>query len=335
MSTTELMKNIWNEIEHAESILLHFHPNPDGDSMGSALGLAHALREMGKTVTVISGDSVIPDYLSHLPGIADVQVKNFLNVDQSEFDLFVVLDSAKEEQISRQGEIVFDENLKTIVIDHHSTNRGYGQLNWIDPTSPATAQMVYELLAWKDVSISQDSATCLLVGLFTDTGGFQYPPTGKRTFQAAAALAEIAPEYHQAIFPIGNSLDAQNLAYQGLALRNVELHPLTDGKQLAISTVSSQERLEMGITPEFADKSHIANMLKSVVGWEVGAGMVEIEPGNVRVSLRTRDPKKYHLGNIAAKLGGGGHPAAAGLSLQMSLDEAKKAIIQAVTEVTA
>lgn len=303
--------------------------------MGSSLGLAHALRDLGKQVTVISGDSVIPDYLAHLPGVTEVRVTPFLNLDQSEFDLFVILDSAKEEQISRQGEVVFEPHLKTIVIDHHSTNRGYGNLNWIDPTSPATAQMVYELLAWKGVSISQDSATCLLVGLFTDTGGFQYPPTGKRTFQAAAALAEIAPEYHQAIFPIANSLNAQNLAYQGLALRNVELHPLPDGKQLAISSVSSQERLELGITPEFADKSHIANLLKSVVGWEVGVGMVELEPGNVRVSLRTRDSKKYHLGNIAAKLGGGGHPAAAGLSLQMSLEAAKIAIIEAIREYVA
>jgi phosphoesterase RecJ-like protein len=333
MMTNDLAEKIWNELNHANSILLHFHPNPDGDSMGSALGLAHILRDLGKSVTVIAGDSPVPEYLSHLPGAKDVRVEAFVNIDQSEFDLFVILDSASLEQISRQSEVVFTPNLKTIVIDHHGTNKGYAQENLIDPSSPATAQLVYELAAWKGVQISVNAATCLLVGLYTDTGGFQYPPTGKRTFTAAAALAEISLEYHQAIFPINNTLSAQNLAYQGLALRNVELFPLPEGKQLSMSIVSAQERLEAGVTPEFADKSQIANMLKSVAGWEVGVAMVETEPGDVKISFRTRDPKKYHVGNIAAKLGGGGHPAAAGLTLKMSLEEAKKAVVEAVQAV--
>lgn len=331
MLTTDLAEKIWDVLDHAESILLHLHPNPDGDSMGSALGLAHTLRSIGKKVIVIAGDSPLPDYLAHLPGADGIESLTFLAVDQTQYDVFVVLDSASPDQISRTGEVAFSPELRTVVIDHHGTNKGYGEINWIDPTSPATAQLVYELLAWKKLTIPQDAATCLLVGLHTDTGGYQYPPTSRATFLAAAALAEIAPHYHETLFPIQNSSDARNIAYQGLALRNLELHPLSDGKQLAMSVVSAEERVELGITPEFADKSQIANLLKSVVGWEVAVALVEIEPGNVKASFRTRDARRYPVGSIAAVLGGGGHPAAAGLSLSMSLPEAKEQIIQAVT----
>lgn len=332
MITADLAEKIWNEIEHADSIILHFHPGPDGDSIGSALGLAQALRGLGKQVTVLRGDSPLPGYLLHLPGMDTVVPQTFLEIDQSEFNLFLILDSASKEQISRTGEVVFAPELKTIVIDHHSTNSGYAQINLIDSTAPATAQLVYELLAWKKIPISVETATCLLVGLFTDTGGYQYPPTGPATFQAAAALSAIAPQYHAALFPIQNTSDARNLAYQGIALRNIELHPLSEGKQLALTAVSLEELEELDLNPEFADKSSIANMLKAVVGWEVGVAMVEIEMGTVKVSFRTRDAKTYNVGQISAKLGGGGHPAAAGLTLKMSLNEAKQAIIKAVQD---
>lgn len=330
MLPAPLAEQIWNALDHAQTILLHFHPGPDGDSIGSALGLAQALRDLGKEVTVLRGDSPLPDYLSHLPGINLVKESTFPETDQTLFDAFVILDSAAPEQISRAGEVVFLPALTTIVIDHHATNKGYGQINWIDPTAPATAQLVYELLAFRNIDIKTDVATCLLVGLFTDTGGYQYPPTSSATFAAAGALAAKAPNYHQALFPIQNTFDPRHLAYQGLALKNVELHPLPDGKQLAMSFVSYEEMKALNITPEFADKSQIANILKSVVGWEVAVAAVEIEPGTVKASFRTRDAQKYHVGNIAAKLGGGGHPAAAGLTLNMSLDEAKKALIAAV-----
>ncbi len=329
---SDLAEQIWKELDHADSILLHFHPNPDGDSMGSALGLAHVLRDSGKAVTVIAGDSLIPEYLRHLPGVELVQEIPFTSVDQTQFDLFVILDSASKDQISKQSEVEFSPSLRTIVVDHHATNTGYADINWIDSSAPATAQLVTELVTLKDLSISTAAATCLLVGLYTDTGGFQYPPTGPRTFAAAATLAAVAPEYHQAIFPIHNQLSPHNVQYQGLALRNIQLFPLPDGKQLALSVVSAQERLEAGITPEFADKSHIANILKSVVGWDVAVGVVEIEPGNVKASFRTRNTKQYHVGNIAASLGGGGHAAAAGLSLQDSLPETVQKIVQAVQE---
>jgi len=328
MIDTSLSQAIRAEIDAAKHILLHFHPTPDGDSVGSALGLRQALREMGKFVTVIQGDTAFPDYLRHLPGSENVVPQPFGEVDLNEFDLFIVLDSASKTQISNQTDVLFPEHLRTVCIDHHATNDGYADVNWIDSSYPATCQMVYELLKSWNHEISRASAGCLFVGMYTDSGGFQYPPTSGDTLRAAAELADIEPEYARFIFHIENSYDPENIYYRGLALNAIELF---HNDTIAISSVSTEQLQSKNIQPDQADKSFIANQLKSVVGWDVAVGLVEIDPGVIKASFRTRDPQRYHLGKIAGRLGGGGHQAAAGLTLKgMSLEEAKLQIVEAI-----
>ncbi len=329
MIDTSLDQKIWQEIESATTILLHMHPTPDGDSAGSSLALRDVLAEMGKDVTLIQGDSELPDYLRHLPGAEFVEPHPYGAVETGEIDLFIILDSAALSQISRQTDVVFPENMRTVVIDHHGTNQGYGDVNWIDSGYVATAHMVYDLLQANQVSISHDAAMCLYVGMFTDSGGFQYPPTNGHTLRAAADLADKAPDFHEYIFHINNTFDPENMYYRGMALNNIEL--FHNGK-IAISVVSANELNSKGIMPDQADKSFIANQLKSVVGWDVAVGMVETEPGYVKASFRTRKPDIYHLGKITEMLGGGGHQAAAGLTLKTSLSDAKRQIVAAVLE---
>lgn len=332
MLSDSLFQDIRQAIKSSQRVLLHLHPTPDGDSMGSALGCWHFLRALGKDATVISGDSAVPEYLAHLPGAEMIDPHPLDQVDLTQFDLFIILDSAALTQISRNAPIEFPEQLRTIVIDHHATNPGFGHINWIESGYPATCQMVFELLQRWSFEITPDIARCLFVGLFTDTGGFQYPPVSAQTLHAAAHLAERAPDFPDMLFPIENTFSAGHLRYQGVALRNVELH---QNETIALSVVSSEELAANNIQPDEADKSGVANQLKSVVGWEVGVAMVELEPGYVKASLRTRNPARYYLGEIAARLGGGGHQAAAGLTLKMPLEQAKYEILQAITEYAA
>lgn len=323
-----LSQAIRAEVDTAQRILLHFHPTADGDSVGSALGLRAALVNLGKEVTVIQGDTAFPEYLRHLPGAETVEAQAYPDVETTEFDLFIILDSASKTQISNREEVIFPENLRTVVIDHHATNDGYGDVNWIDSGYPATCQMVYELLLSWDIDFTHDMAACLFVGMFTDTGGFQYPPTSGDTFRAAADLVDRVPDFSQYIFHIENSYTPEHLYYRGLALNNIHLY---HGEKIAISLVSYTDLQSRGIQPDQADKSFIANQLKSVVGWDVAVGMVETEPGTVKVSFRTRRPDVYHVGKIAALLGGGGHQAAAGASLRnVSLEDAQRQVVQAV-----
>lgn len=328
MIDTALSQKIRAEVDQAQHILLHFHPTPDGDSVGSALGLREALVGLGKEVTVIQGDTAFPEYLRHLPGGEAVELHPYSAVDHAEVDLFIILDSASKGQISNRDEVIFPDSMRTVVIDHHATNSGYGDVNWVDSSYPATCQMVYELLTSWNIDITYNTAACLFVGLYTDTGGFQYPPTSGDTLRAAADLVDRVPDYAQYIFHIENSYSPEHLYYRGLALNSIELF---HGERIAISSVTSQQLKERNIQPDEADKSFIANQLKSVVGWEVAVGMVETEPGSVKASFRTRKPDMYHVGKIAAMLGGGGHQAAAGLSFRdTSLEDAKRQIVQAI-----
>jgi bifunctional oligoribonuclease and PAP phosphatase NrnA len=165
-------RRIWKEIDRSKSILLHLHPGPDGDSVGSALAFYHALIRAGKNVTLIQGDSLLPQNLSHLPGTNKIVTKNINQMDLSTFDLFIILDSASFNQITKLNNFKLPKRLKTIVIDHHQSNEKFGKINMVIPNSPATAQIVYDFLVYRKIKITPQIAACLFIGIFTDTGGF-------------------------------------------------------------------------------------------------------------------------------------------------------------------
>src|SRR3989344_7317983 len=146
----KLAPEIWNAIKGAKKILLHLHPNPDPDSVGSALAMSHALRALGKSVTVIKGDSPMPEYLSFLPGYEAILAKNYLEIEPTDFDLFLMLDISQLNRVTGLGEVKFPSTLKTILIDHHVTAEPFAGLNLIAPEYPATAQILYDLFGeWK------------------------------------------------------------------------------------------------------------------------------------------------------------------------------------------
>jgi phosphoesterase RecJ-like protein len=330
---TEIVKNlapqILEEIKKSQRILLHCHPNPDPDSVGGVLAMMHVLEAMGKEVTVIRGDSEVSVSFGSLPGFEKIVPKNFFEVDLTQFDLFIIQDSGGLEQISRIAPVVFPKNIKTIVIDHHATNNNFAQINLVDPTYPATCQILYDLFMLWGIAITSDIAKCLMLGIYSDTGSFRFSNTLSSTFSAAARLAEIAPDYISVISFMDNSSTPGRVAFQALALSSVTLYC---HNHVAISAVSYSVLQEKKITKAdlFAD---VANILKSVVGWEIGVKMVEDQPDGVKISLRTRDANKYDVSKIAAALGGGGHKAAAGVYLKSSLDEAVKKVVEAIGSV--
>ncbi len=321
---TRKAPQIWEAIGKSNNILLHCHPGPDGDSVGSSLAFYHLLKSLGKQPTLIAGDSPIPAGLSKLPGADQIVCKSYFQINIGDFDTFIILDSSSPQMISKKGEIVFSENLQTIVIDHHSSNKGFGKINLVDDSYIATCQLVYDLFGLWKMQITPEIATCLMVGIFVDSGGFAYPKTTSETFQVAAKLAWINPDYTKTIFELDNNNSASKIYFQGLALSLVET--LFNDK-VALSAVSLAQMKEKGIDPHNLEKSEIANSLKSVIGWEIGVSLVEREKDVIDISLRTRDPQKYDLAKIALSLGGGGHSAAAGATLNLPFLEAKKLLI--------
>lgn len=326
----KLAPEIWQEIKKAKKILLHCHPNPDPDSMGSALGLMHLLKNAQKEVTVISGDSIPSAAMSAMPGFKDIVPKNIFKIDLNDFDLFIVLDSSALNQISKKGEIKFPPNLRTVKIDHHRNKDNFADINLIDTNYSSTCQMVYELAKLWRLKITPDAAACLLIGIYTDTGGFKYPPTNADTFLAASELAKIYPDYFKIIFHYENSVNPKQLEYLSLALSSIEHY--FSGK-VAISVIPHEELRKRGLNRSEISGLEIANTLKSVPGWIIGIELVESSPNMIEAHFRKREYEGPDLSKAAIVLGGGGHKSAAGAPINKPLNEAKALLLKTLKEV--
>ena len=320
---------IWGVIQKSQRILLTLHPSPDPDSVGSNLATYHALKGLGKEVTVIGGDSPLPIFLSHLPGFEAIVAKNWSEIDPTSFDLFIILDLNQTDRITRSGEVTFPPTLRTIVIDHHAGNKEFAEINLVEPKYPATAQILFDLFEAWGIPLTHDMAICLFIGLWGDTLSFKIPATLPSTFLAAAKLIEVAPDFADAVFTIENNRRPEEIQFQALALNSLATLP---GGKVVYVAVTHEALKAKGIDGQSLETGGLANFLKSAKGWEIGACFTEIEPGLVKASFRTRDPKRFDLSRLAGALGGGGHPAAAGVAFNASIPEVIEKVKNAIAE---
>ncbi len=320
---------ILEEIKKASSILLHCHPSPDPDSVGSALAMKFALEQMGKKVTIIKGDSDIPEGFMHFPGAKEIVKKHFFEVNLKDYDLFIILDSGSLGQITRFKPIKLPFPIRTVIIDHHATNEGFADVNLVEKSYPATSQILFECFKIWNIKLNSDIATDLFMGIYTDTGGFQYEGVSEKTFLIAAELVKYTPTIWKTIATMKNSNSPQYIYMQGLAFSNIET--FFDNK-MALSLVSWDKIQAKNIPPGEVSGGQISPILNRVSGWEISATLFEVERDRVRVSLRTHDAEKYDVSKLAAAFGGGGHKAAAGILMLMPLEEAKNAIVSKAKE---
>lgn len=321
---------ILEEIRKATSILLHCHPSPDPDSVGSALAMKFALEQLGKKATVIKGDSDIPDAFMHFPGAKEIVQKNFFEVDLKEFDLFISLDTASVDRISTLRPVAFPEGLTVVNIDHHATNPGFGKIDLIVTNYPATCQILFDLFTCWAIKIDHEIASNLFIGIYTDTGGFKYYGSTFKTFETAAGLARIIPEFPKIISDMEHANTIEFLRFRGLAFSSVE--PLFGGLGI-IAAVSKAELDAQGVQAEEASASAVSPSLVSVAGCYFGAALVEVEPRLVKASFRSADKERYDVSKLAASIGGGGHKAAAAVVMRdMSLGDAKALVVAKAKE---
>lgn len=311
------------EIKAAKAILLHCHPSPDPDSVGSVLAMKFALEQLGKKVTAIQGDSEIPKAFMHFPGAGEIVNKNFFDIDVNEFDLFIILDSGKG-GVSRIKEVVFPESLKVINIDHHRTNPGCGSINIIDPSYPANCLILFDLFKEWNIKLNSDIASNLFIGTYTDTGGFKYEGVSSKTFNAAAELSAYIPSIPLLISKMENSNTPGFISFEAAALGNISV--LFGGK-LAISSVAYSVIESKKIPASDVSAGGISSFMRSVPEWSIVACAAESQPNIVKLSFRSSDSNKYDVSRLAAELGGGGHKAAAGAVLSMPLEQAIEKVV--------
>lgn len=325
----KLAPKIWAEIESASKILINCHYNPDQDSIGSALAMMHTLEGLGKQVTVIKGDSELPAFVRHLPGGDKIALKNYFEVKPEEFDLFIALDSSDLGRISRVDEIVFPSNLRTVAIDHHASNTNFAEINLVVTDCPATAQILFDLFAEWGVEITHDIATCLLVALHADTGGFRYRKTSSHTFGIASRLAGIAPDFADTLANTEGSKSLKAYKFMGASLSRLE--ELFDGRVVMAAT-PYEDFVKMDLTTSDSKNTGLSSMLLGIEGVKMSFLLNEEKSGITNISARSRDGEKYDVAALLEKFGGGGHKVAAGGTINKPLAEAKADLIKALTE---
>lgn len=310
------MNNIYSEIINSNSILLLAHEYPDGDAIGSLMGLYQALRNLKKNVDVLVPE--IPETFLFLNSINDV-----IKTSDKEYDLAIVVDCANKERIGQTNN-EFDKCRKCIVIDHHLSNCEFGDINHVEGNTSSCCQVIYYLLKQWNVNITKEIGDALAVGMLTDTTGFRNNNVDKNTFLMAAELTDIGVNIHKiGYFTLSKKSNAQ---YKLMRMTLDRLELLHDGK-IAFSYISSEDFAN--VDAKVGDHEGLVDLGRNIDGVEVSIFARECADC-YRISLRSNG--LVDVNEIAKKFGGGGHKMAAGVAVD-NFKETKNNLINAIIEV--
>jgi len=312
--SSALIQQIGQQIADARRILIITHVAPDGDAIGSLLALGRLLKAQGKEVTLACEDAV-PEIYAWLPGSQDV-----VRQGKGTCDLVISLDCSDRR---RMGRVYGDSllSLPLLNIDHHVTNTNFGSLNWVDPTSVATAQMVLTLADSLGWALDQDTAVCLLTGLVTDSRSFRTSNVDAASVRAALRLMEAGASLSEVT---SRTLEQRPLASVRLWGEAIGALHLEDG--ILWTTVSREMRRRWNLNGD--SFSGLANFLSGVREAQVVVVFTERDDGTVDVGMRSAPG--YDVSRIALQLGGGGHPQAAGCTLSGDLKEIERSVLAEV-----
>ncbi len=296
-------------------IFIAAHIMPDGDCIGSALGLTWALRKLGKTVTVTCHDHVSNTF-DYLPGHAELTPK--LPTDE---DLLVFVDGSSADRFGPAFDDKFFVGRPVLEIDHHVTNENFAPLNYVDSKAASTAEIITQFVCDLAVPLDPTIAQCLLTGIVTDTLGFRTSNTTVETMKTATELMQAGGEIPEIIENAFNRVSLPSLRLRGRVLSDAHLDgivlwaeiPLTLARQLGVNGNGT---------------GGIVNQLLGVEGVRIAILMTEKDSGKIDVGFRSR--MGYDVAEVARKLGGGGHKQASGALIEGPLPVARARVLAAI-----
>jgi bifunctional oligoribonuclease and PAP phosphatase NrnA len=308
--------------EHQRFAILS-HVRPDGDALGSQLALALSLEQLGKDIRVWNEDGMLEKY-SFLPR-AELLTKP--PSTPTDFDVAVALDTAIQNRLGNTLAAIGSAKI-WINIDHHGSNPGYGDLVIVDPSAPATGEIIFNLIKSEGFPLEHDIAENLYVAISTDTGSFQYPKTSVRTFEIAAELVRVGG---LDVGKISQQL-YENYPRRRLELLRELLHNMrfSECGRVASFSLSLQTAAELAVLPE--DNEGLIDHLRAVRGVIVAVFFEELTDGKVRVSMRSKD-EAVDVCAICQKFGGGGHTLAAGARVRGTLTEVEQKVLEEARDV--
>lgn len=306
----KLYKKSRELIEEARNILILSHRKPDADTLGAALCLRVLLKKWGKKMTLACVDEPGKKF-SFLPNVNEF-VDSF---ELEKYDLMIVLDAGASymTDFHLKYENLFKAGIPIINIDHHASNDRYGTVNIIDSGSASTTVILYRILRFWNVDIDEEMATCLLAGIYGDTGSFMHSNTDCEVFEISADLTSRGAEIDRISKALFGINQISTLKLWGKVLEKASM---TDDN-VVISVVKEQDYEDIGAEPE--QLSGVIDYLNMVPNSKFAVLINEDRHGNVKGSFRTRHDG-VDLSRIAAVFGGGGHPKASGFSIPGKLE---------------
>jgi phosphoesterase RecJ-like protein len=304
------LAQVLQEIQQRRRFLVTSHARPDGDAIGSTLALAQVLRKMGKSGEIVLGDPV-PLLYHPLPGSETIVHSSQVNGD---YDAVIILECDSVQRTRLRGL----ENQFLINIDHHISSRPFANINWIDPSAVATAELIFRLAQAAQIKITPEIATCLYTAVLTDTGAFCYAPTNACTFELAKFLVEHGADPGKIAQGVYFSSPMSKMCLLGAALSRLE----RDGA-ITWMSVTRHDMERFGALEE--DCEGLVNYALGIAGVEVAIFFREVAHERIRVSIRSKGA--VNVAQIAQKFGGGGHECAGGFSTEGPVEEAAKRVL--------
>ncbi len=299
-ASPKIVDQIISVLKEARTVCIVGHIRPDGDCIGSELGLAMALENAGKEVTVWNED-VVPDKLRFLDPNRRVKKPT----SGGEFDVVIATDCAAFERLGRCGDHI-GARKSFINIDHHASNTKYADLNWVSPREPSTGELIFDLCQWAGWKITEPIANCLFTAVSTDTGSFQYPSTTPDTLETAAHLVERGADLGRICQEVYQSFPLSRIKL----LRHVySKFRLTHGDRTAYFWLRQRDYTRAGARTE--ESEGLIDHIRAIEGVEVALVFEEAGDDLTRVSWRSKN-SRIDVAAIAQRFGGGGHKAAAG-----------------------
>ena len=314
----KLIQRILDAIRPHETFCVVGHVRPDGDCIGSQLGLALALKNAGKKVVCWNEDPV-PAKLAFL----DAKKMFALPRPGQKFDCVIATDCASFERLGKVRDCIGNRKL-FINIDHHASNTRYADLNWVSSREPSSGELIYRLIRAARWPMTKPIADCLFTAVSTDTGSFQYPSTTPATFHVASHLVESGADLGK----------ISQEVYESYPLARVQLlrhvynkFRLVHDARTAYFWLKKRDYTRTGAQPD--DSEGLIDHVRAIQGVVVACLFEEVDPQLTRISLRSKS-EAVNVNEIAAQFGGGGHKAAAGARLTGTPSAVQRRVIAAI-----
>lgn len=305
---------IQNLIKAASRIIVVTHIGPDGDAIGSLTAVGQALNQLGKKPHLVC-DNGVPQRFWYLPNSQIVRTEPEIDP----YDLLIAVDCGDELRMGNAYRSLTHPIPPIINIDHHVTNTQFGDINLIDPNATSTTEILFDLFKSIDINIDANIALCLLTGLVTDTLGFRTSGVTAKTLRVASQLIESGADLATVTMKALNIKSLSTVQLWRVGLNNMRVE---DG--FVWTTISRQEQDEIGFIG--SGTNGLVNILADIDIASIGAAMLELSNGMIRIGFRSRPP--YDVSQLAADLGGGGHSLAAGCTVSGPLEAAEERVVK-------